>query len=75
MQTEFLAFSIQETARRLGVCPRTIANLVRNKQLLSRKIGRRRLIPVASLEAFLRQDHAIQPALRRTRCAGDDENV
>jgi excisionase family DNA binding protein len=55
--TDELAVSIKEAARRLGVCPRTIGNLVRVKELASRRIGRRRIIPVTALEAFLRKDH------------------
>jgi len=61
-----LAVSGKEAARRLGVCERTIWNLVRAKELASRKIGRRRVIPVAALESFLRRDHEIigKPARR-----------
>lgn len=54
-----LAVSISEAARRLGISVRTIATLVASKELGSRKIGRRRVIPVAALEAFLRKDHPI----------------
>ena len=56
-----LAVGIGEAARRLGVSPRTVTNLVRSKQIGSRKIGRRRVIPVASLEQFLRRDHQVRP--------------
>jgi excisionase family DNA binding protein len=55
MQTE-LAISIDEAARRLGVCRRTVINLLTAKELVSRRIGRRRVIPVTSLEALLRRD-------------------
>ncbi|MDA2912979.1 helix-turn-helix domain-containing protein [Acidobacteriia bacterium AH_259_A11_L15] len=55
---DVLAVDVSEAARRLGVSPRTVATLVARKELLSRRIGRRRVIPVASLEAFLRRDHA-----------------
>jgi len=55
MQTE-LAISIDEAARRLGVCRRTVINLLMAKELVSRRIGRRRVIPVTSLEALLRRD-------------------
>jgi excisionase family DNA binding protein len=41
----------------LGVSPRTIQNYVAARVLPSRKIGRRTLIPVRALEAFLRSDH------------------
>ena len=52
-----LAVGVAEAARRLGVSPRTVATLVSQKELPSRKIGRRRVICVADLERFLRRDH------------------
>jgi excisionase family DNA binding protein len=55
--TDVLAVGITEAARRLGVSVRTVSNLIAAKELTSRKVGRRRLIPVAALEAFLRRDH------------------
>ena len=54
-----LAVSISEAARRLGVSVRTIATLVASKELGSRRIGRRRVIPVTALEAFLKKDSPI----------------
>jgi excisionase family DNA binding protein len=54
-----LAVGVSEAARRLGISPRTMTNLVRNKEIVSRKIGRRRVIPVTALEQFLRRDHQI----------------
>jgi excisionase family DNA binding protein len=51
---EQLAVSIPEAARRLGLSIRTVAMLVSRRELASRKVGRRRIIPVAALEAFLR---------------------
>jgi len=53
-----LAVDVPEAARRLGLSPRTVANLVARKELTSRKIGRRRIIPVVALEAFIRSDGA-----------------
>ena len=55
MQTE-LAVSIDKAAQLLGVCRRTVINLLTNKELISRRIGRRRVIPVAALEGLLRRD-------------------
>jgi excisionase family DNA binding protein len=52
-----LAVGVNEAAKRLGVSPRTVTSLVRTKAIVSRKIGRRRVIPVTALEAFLRRDH------------------
>jgi excisionase family DNA binding protein len=54
---EVLNVSVVEAARRLGVCARTVANLIQAKELNSRRIGRRRVIPVADLERFNRRDH------------------
>lgn len=60
-EVEVLAVNVPEAARRLGVSPRTIATLIARGELLSRKIGRRRVIPVEALEKFLRRDHNTQP--------------
>ena len=51
-----LAVGIVEAARRLGLSARTVASLVLRKELPSRKVGRRRIIPVVALESFLRSD-------------------
>lgn len=56
-----LACSIAEAAQRLGLSTRTVATLVAHKELTSRKIGRRRLIPICALEEFLRRDHNTTP--------------
>jgi excisionase family DNA binding protein len=56
---EVLNVSVSEAARRLGVCARTVANLIQSKELNSRRIGRRRVIPVVELERFNRRDHPI----------------
>jgi excisionase family DNA binding protein len=60
MHSEVLAVGIAEAARRLGICPRTVTNLIRAKELVSRKIGRRRVIPVSALQSFLRRDHDVR---------------
>jgi excisionase family DNA binding protein len=52
-----LAVGVHEAARLLGISPRTVANLIARGELPSRRIGRRRVIPVALLEAFLKRDH------------------
>lgn len=49
-----LAVGVMEAARRLGLSPRTIATLIARREPPSRKVGRRRIIPVHALEAFLR---------------------
>ena len=59
MENEVLAVDVREAGRRLGVSARTVAELVKHKELPSRKIGRRRIITVAALEQFLRKDHKV----------------
>jgi len=49
-----LAVGLAEAARRLGLSTRTVASLVLRRELPSRKVGRRRIIPVVALEAFVR---------------------
>ena len=52
---EVLAVDVTEAARRLGVSPRTVATLLARGELFSRRIGRRRVIPIRALEKFLNQ--------------------
>jgi excisionase family DNA binding protein len=52
-----LAVGIPEAARRLGLSARTIATLIARRELPSRRVGRRRIIPIAALEAFIQRDH------------------
>jgi len=52
-----VAVGMSEAARRLGLSTRTVATLVLRNELPSRKVGRRRIIPVMALEAFVRSDH------------------
>ena len=54
---EPLAVSVNEAARRLSLSSRTVATLISTKALRSIKVGRRRVIPLKSLEDFLRRDH------------------
>ncbi len=54
-----LAVGVPEAARRLGLSSRTVATLIARRELPSRKVGRRRIIPVAALEAFIRHDHSL----------------
>lgn len=57
MENDILSMSPKEAARRLGVCQGTVMNLIRAKELVSRKIGRRRVVTVQALRDFLRKDH------------------
>ena len=69
---EQLAVSIPEAASRLGLSSRTIATLVSRRELASRKVGRRRIIPVAALEAFVSDRSSTDGAgLRESRGDGD----
>ena len=65
-QNAKLAVNIREAAEMLSVSPRTIQNYVASKILTSRKFGKRRVIPVAALVAFLRSDH-VSPARKNQR--------
>src|SRR5579862_1031929 len=60
-------FSKQQAAMYLNVSPRTITNLLREGQLVRRKIGARTLIPKTSLENFLKRDHATGEHERPTK--------
>jgi excisionase family DNA binding protein len=57
LHEDVLAVSITEAARRLSISPRTLANLVAHKTIRSRKVGRRRLIPMSALTEFLEPAH------------------
>jgi excisionase family DNA binding protein len=50
--------SIKDGAGLLGVCPRTVQNLITARKLKARKIGRRTLLSYRELQAFARRDHA-----------------
>jgi excisionase family DNA binding protein len=52
-----LLFTKKEAATALGVSVRTVESYICIKELVSRKVGKRRLIPLASLEQFARRDH------------------
>ena len=53
-----LAVGVPEAARRLGLSARTVANMVSRRELASRRVGRRRIIPITALEAFIGRDHS-----------------
>jgi excisionase family DNA binding protein len=53
-----LAVGMAEAARRLGLSARTVAMLASRRELPSRRVGRRRIIPVVALEAFVRSEWA-----------------
>lgn len=57
-----LMFSRRETAATLSVSLRMVDMLIGNKQLVARRVGRRVLVPLQSLEQFVRRDHFVPPA-------------
>ena len=61
-EPERLLVGKREAAIMLSVSVRTVSNLLRMKSLASRRIGRRSLITMQSLRAFIRQDHPESPA-------------
>jgi excisionase family DNA binding protein len=65
--TPRLAVSISDAARMLSVSRRTVHNYISAKVLPARKIGRRTVIPICFLEAFLRTDH--EPPIKITASA------
>jgi excisionase family DNA binding protein len=53
-ETETLALTVPEAARRLGVGRNTLYNAVKRKEVPHIRIGRRVLIPTSALADFLR---------------------
>jgi excisionase family DNA binding protein len=58
-EVERLAVNVPHAAQMLDVSPRTIENYIRAKILPARKIGRRTVIPVDALKAFLNCDQPL----------------
>ena len=52
-----LLLSIEATAALLSVSTTTVKRLIAARELVSRKAGRRTLVPRTSIEAFCRKDH------------------
>jgi excisionase family DNA binding protein len=53
---EKLLCSKKEASEAIGCSVRTIENLIARKELPSRRVGRRRMIPCAALAQFARRD-------------------
>jgi excisionase family DNA binding protein len=51
-----LAYSKADTAKILSVSTRTIDNLIAQKELTVRRVGRRVIVPLTSIQALLRGD-------------------
>lgn len=52
-EVERIAYRKQEAALILGICLRTIDNMIADKQLTARKIGRSVIIPVTAIYALM----------------------
>jgi excisionase family DNA binding protein len=65
-QINKIAVSVREAAAMLGISPRSIQNYIRVKTLPARKIGRRTVILVRDLEAFLGTDRPSPVSKPRT---------
>jgi excisionase family DNA binding protein len=61
MPEDKLLISRQEACTLLGISLRTLDSILAAKQLESRRVGRRRLIPRRALERFVARDHGIVP--------------
>lgn len=48
-----LAYSVTDLTQLLGLCRTTVFALIRDGELASFKVGRRRLVPAGALQAFL----------------------
>jgi hypothetical protein len=55
-KTDKLAVDVRTASHMLSVSPRTIQNYIRLKMLPARKLGRRTVLLVKDLEAFLKRD-------------------
>jgi excisionase family DNA binding protein len=55
-QMEKLLLSKREAAEALGCSVRTIENMIARKQLASRRLGKRRMIPYAALTQLAKRD-------------------
>jgi excisionase family DNA binding protein len=55
--TNKLLLSKKEAAFTLGISLRSVEHLIARKELLTRRIGRRVLVPASACEQFSRRDH------------------
>jgi excisionase family DNA binding protein len=53
---ERLLLSKREAAEALGCSVRTIENMIARKQLVSRRLGKRKMIPYAALSQLAKRD-------------------
>jgi excisionase family DNA binding protein len=55
-----LGYTKSDAAKTLSVSVRTIDNLIANKELPVRRIGKRVVIPYAALVSFMKSDHSTE---------------
>lgn len=53
-----LLYTRREAAELLSISLRLLDDLLATGELMSRRVGRRRLIPATALQAFARKDHS-----------------
>ena len=51
--TPLALISVNETAKILGICDRTVATLIKTKAIAIVRIGRRTLVSPQAIEAFI----------------------
>ncbi|NQV24928.1 MAG: helix-turn-helix domain-containing protein [Rhodopirellula sp.] len=56
-----LALSLEESAKAVGLCSKTVGNLIRDGRLRAVHVGTRRLVPVSELQRWLDAE-AAQPS-------------
>lgn len=69
-RTEKLAVDLRSAAEMLSVSRRTLENYIAARRLPARKIGRRTVVLLKSLEAFLRADQPSVSPSRRDATGG-----
>lgn len=72
---ERLLLSKREAAEALGCSVRTIENMINRKQLTSRRLGKRRMIPYAALTQLAKRDTlVISGAEAKVESGNSDSN-
>jgi len=69
---ERLLLSKREAAEALGCSVRTVENMIARKQLASRRLGKRRLIPYAAVSQLSKRDTPVITGLRSSGGTNDN---
>jgi excisionase family DNA binding protein len=67
-----LLFTRSESAQLLSISLRTLDHLQARKEIKTRRVGRKVLIPASELARFAQQDHVGRPAAQNSK-TGDAE--